>query len=90
MLLPFASLSLADQLVQAVAISAEEQLEFPVLYASAKEGWASPTFSKGPTGERSMGPLLDAIIKHVPPPKGNLCSPFQMLVRINHPQYVCT
>ncbi|CAA6672954.1 unnamed protein product [Spirodela intermedia] len=46
----------------------EEQLDFPVLYASAKEGWASLTFTKSPDdGEKNMSALLDAIIKHVPP-----------------------
>lgn len=59
----------------------EEQLEFPVLYASAKEGWASRTFTKEPKEEeRNMAPLLDAVLKFVPPPKGDIRAPFQMLV----------
>ncbi|OAY76005.1 GTP-binding protein TypA/BipA [Ananas comosus] len=59
----------------------EEQLDFPVLYASAKEGWASSTFTKGPAEDaRNMSALLDAIVKHVPPPNANLEAPFQMLV----------
>lgn len=59
----------------------EEQLDFPVLYASAKEGWASSTFTKDPpAGARNMSQLLDAIVRHVPPPKANLDGPFQMLV----------
>ncbi|MCO5571830.1 hypothetical protein L7F22_025578 [Adiantum nelumboides] len=59
----------------------EEQLEFPVLYASAKEGWASRTFVKAPKEEeRNMAPLLDAVLKFVPPPKGETKAPFQMLV----------
>ncbi|CAL9132509.1 unnamed protein product [Musa textilis] len=59
----------------------EEQLDFPVLYASAKEGWASLTFTKNPAADaRNMSPLLDAIIKHVPSPAANLEAPFQMLV----------
>lgn len=59
----------------------EEQLEFPVLYASAKEGWASRTFVKEPKEEeRNMAPLLDAVLKFVPPPKGEIKAPFQMLV----------
>ncbi|XWS30030.1 hypothetical protein CRYUN_Cryun24cG0082900 [Craigia yunnanensis] len=60
---------------------AEEQLDFPVLYASAKEGWAYSTFTKDPpAGAKNMSQLLDAIVRHVPPPKGNLDGPFQMLV----------
>ncbi|KAH7276289.1 hypothetical protein KP509_39G001000 [Ceratopteris richardii] len=59
----------------------EQQLEFPVLYASAKEGWASETFTKDPKEEeRNMAPLLDAVLKYVPPPKGDINAPFQMLV----------
>ncbi|KZV46390.1 hypothetical protein F511_23231, partial [Dorcoceras hygrometricum] len=59
----------------------ETQLEFPVLYASAKEGWASSTYTKCPTDDsKNMSDLLDAIITHVPPPCANLDAPFQMLV----------
>lgn len=59
----------------------EEQLDFPVLYASAKEGWASSSFTKDPPADvKNMSELLDAIIRHVPPPTANLDAPFQMLV----------
>ncbi|XP_050248422.1 uncharacterized protein LOC126695641 isoform X2 [Quercus robur] len=59
----------------------EEQLDFPVLYASAKEGWASASFTKEPPADaRNMSQLLDAIIKYVPPPTANIDAPFQMLV----------
>lgn len=61
--------------------SSEEQLEFPVLYASAKEGWASSTYTKNPPDDaKNMSELLDAIIRHVPPPTATLDAPFQMLV----------
>ncbi|KAF8766314.1 hypothetical protein HU200_007831 [Digitaria exilis] len=60
---------------------AEEQLDFPVLYASAKEGWASLTFTKSPPDNaKNMSSLLDSIIQHVPSPKADLEAPFQMLV----------
>ncbi|KAK7312848.1 hypothetical protein VNO77_37032 [Canavalia gladiata] len=59
----------------------EEQLDFPVLYASAKEGWASTSFTKDPPAEaRNMSQLLDAVVKHVPAPNANIDAPFQMLV----------
>ncbi|KAJ3695252.1 hypothetical protein LUZ60_000629 [Juncus effusus] len=59
----------------------EEQLDFPVLYASAKEGWASLKYTKCPCeNEKNMAPLLDSILKYVPPPNANLEEPFQMLV----------
>ncbi|XP_020574348.1 uncharacterized protein LOC110020549 [Phalaenopsis equestris] len=59
----------------------EEQLDFPVLYASAKEGWASLTYTKTPADDnRNMSALLNSIIQHVPSPSANLDAPFQMLV----------
>ncbi|KAK2434447.1 elongation factor family protein [Trifolium repens] len=59
----------------------EEQLDFPVLYASAKEGWASTTYTKDPPAEaKNMSVLLDAIVSHVLPPNANIDAPFQMLV----------
>ncbi|KAE8655927.1 Detected protein of confused Function [Hibiscus syriacus] len=59
----------------------EEQFDFPILYASAKEGWASSTYTKDPpAGAKNMSQLLDAFVRHVPPPKANLDGPFQMLV----------
>ncbi|KAK7342349.1 hypothetical protein VNO80_25298 [Phaseolus coccineus] len=59
----------------------EEQLDFPVLYASAKEGWASTTFTKDPPAEtKNMSQLLDAVVTHVPAPNANIDAPFQMLV----------
>ena len=62
----------------------EEQLDFPVLYASAKEGWASSTFTKEPPADaKNMSQLLDAVVKYVPPPKADLDEPFLMLVIFN-------
>jgi GTP-binding protein len=59
----------------------EEQLDFPVLYASAKEGWASSTYTKDPPVDaKNMADLLDAVVRHVQPPKANLDEPFLMLV----------
>ncbi len=45
--------------------ASEEQLDFPILYGSAKEGWmaASP---EGP--KTSMAPLFDLVLRHVAPP----------------------
>ncbi|MBK5961113.1 translational GTPase TypA [Rhodoplanes elegans] len=53
----------------------EEQLDFPVLYGSAKEGWMAPAL-EGP--KESMAPLLDLVLKHVPEPKIEH-GPFRML-----------
>ena len=43
----------------------EEQLDFPVVYASALQGWAA---LDAKTRGTDMRPLFDAILKHVPPP----------------------
>ena len=54
-----------------------EQLDFPVLYASARDGYA--TTDPGIPGT-DMQPLFDAIVKSVPPPSGDMAAPLQMLV----------
>jgi GTP-binding protein len=46
----------------------EEQLDFPILYGSAKEGWMSPEGPEGPKNLR-MAPLFDLITRHVAPPR---------------------
>ncbi len=45
--------------------ASDDQLDFPMLYASSKDGWADTTID-GPRD--SILPLMDAIIEHVPPP----------------------
>ncbi|KAH9560853.1 hypothetical protein CY35_06G129800 [Sphagnum magellanicum] len=61
--------------------ASDEQLEFPVLYASAKEGWVSRAYTKCTEGEeRTVAPLMDAIVEHVAAPHGDLHAPFRMLV----------
>src|SRR6476661_207783 len=55
----------------------EEQIEFPVLYTNAREGVASvDTESRG----ENLQPLFEAIVEHVPPPRGNPQAPLQILV----------
>jgi GTP-binding protein len=55
--------------------ASEEQLDFPVLYGSAKEGW----MAKSPEGpKQSMAPLFDLVIRHVAPPKTQE-GPFRLL-----------
>ena len=55
----------------------EDQIDFPVIYASAKAGTAS--LSMDTPGE-DFRPLFDAIITHVPPPRGSVSAPLQILV----------
>ena len=53
----------------------EHQLDFPVLYGSAKEGW----MALDPNGpKKDLGPLLDMVLKHVPAPTVEE-GPFRML-----------
>ena len=46
--------------------ASEEQLDFPILYGSAKEGWMA-TSAEGPT-DAGMRPLFDLVVEHVPDP----------------------
>src|SRR6202008_5052332 len=55
----------------------DEQLDFPVIYASAKEGYAIRDIKEV---HHNMEPLFEAIIKHIPPPPGTKETYFQMLV----------
>jgi GTP-binding protein len=55
----------------------EDQIEFPVLYTNAREGIA--TEEMGASGE-NLQPLFEAIVDHVPPPRGNPAAPLQILV----------
>jgi GTP-binding protein len=55
----------------------EEQLDFPVLYTSAKAGTSSLSLDQP---GRDLRPLFEAIVDHVPPPRGNPEAPLQILV----------
>lgn len=57
----------------------EEQMEYPIAYASAKQGWAVESLDQP---RESILPLLDLIVKHVPPPTVDRSAPFSMLVTV--------
>lgn len=64
----------------------DDALDFPVIYASARDGWAS-TDLKNP-GDNTE-PVFDAIINHIPAPKVEENSPLQMLVTtLEHSDYL--
>jgi GTP-binding protein len=46
--------------------ASDEQLDFPILYGSAKEGWMAAT-AEGPK-DQGMQPLFDLVLSHVAPP----------------------
>ena len=54
----------------------EDQIEFPIVYASAKDGYSSldPDVREG-----DMRPLLDAILEHISAPDGDINGPLQIL-----------
>ncbi len=61
-----------------VALDAnEEQLEFPVLYAAARDGYAKWNLEDE---NKDMTPLFEAILEHVPYPKGSSDAPTQAQV----------
>ena len=55
----------------------DEQLDFPVIYASAKGGYAKEQLEHA---SGTMEPLFDAIVKHIPPPRAHAGQEFKMLV----------
>ncbi|WP_225767384.1 translational GTPase TypA [Inquilinus sp. Marseille-Q2685] len=54
----------------------DEQLDFPTLFSSAKQGWAAESLEAERT---DMAPLFDLVVKHVPAPKVEADQPFRML-----------
>ncbi|WP_066663588.1 MULTISPECIES: translational GTPase TypA [unclassified Sphingomonas] len=57
----------------------DEQLDFPVLYASGRNGYANedPTLREG-----TLEPLFQKIVDHVPPPALDVDAPFTFLVTL--------
>src|SRR3977135_2388039 len=62
--------------------ASEEQLDFPILYGSAKQGW----MAESPEGPKDAGmqPLFDLILRHVAPPTVEE-GPFRMIATILAP-----
>ena len=64
----------------------DSQLEYPVLYASARDGYALLNIDDYPDG--GISPLLDVILDRVPAPIGSASEPFQILVTaLDHDDY---
>lgn len=64
----------------------DDQIDFPVVYASARDGYSSldPNVREG-----DMRPLLDAILEYIPSPKGDLEGPAQILFSsLEYDEYV--
>ena len=64
----------------------DEQLDFPVVYASALHGYAS---LDSDVRDGDMTPLFEAIMEHVPPPQVDPDGPFQMRIsQLDYNNYV--
>lgn len=57
----------------------DEQMDFPVLYASGRDGWAATSLD---APREDMKPLFDLICEYVPAPKAEVEKPFSMLVTL--------
>jgi len=66
--------------------ASDKQADFPTLYAVATKGTATSDLAKP---SESLEPLLETILERVPPPAGDVGSPFRMLVHnVEHDDYV--
>lgn len=64
----------------------EKQIEFPIAFASAKDGYTSINLNEQ---SEDMKPLLDMIIDKMPAPKGSLDEPLQLVISsIDYDSYV--
>ncbi|MBM7856080.1 GTP-binding protein [Desulfohalotomaculum tongense] len=62
--------------------ASDEQLDFPVVYTSAKDGVATMDISEP---GQNLKPLFETILEHVPEPEGDANGPLQLLV--NNTEY---
>lgn len=63
----------------------EEQLDFPTIYGSSKQGWMSTDWKKPST---DFTPLLDAILEHVPAPILNEGTPQMQITSLDFSSFV--
>lgn len=63
----------------------EDQLDFPTIYGSAKQGWMSDDW-KNPSD--NIIPLLDAIVKYIPAPKVIEGDPQMLITSLDYSNYV--
>lgn len=63
----------------------EEQLDFPTIYGSAKEGWMSNDYNNKTD---NIAPLLDAIIEHIPAPEFLEGDPQMLVTSLDFSNYV--
>src|SRR5476651_664800 len=57
--------------------ASDEQLDFPVIYASALQGWSTTDYTER---RPDMNALFEAILAHVPPPQTEIAAPLQLQI----------
>jgi GTP-binding protein len=57
----------------------DDQLDFPMLYASGRQGWATETLDGA---RKDLSPLFDLVLRHVAAPKLDANAPFAMVASI--------
>ena len=57
----------------------DEQLDFPIMYASGRDGWCVKELDDP---RENLHPLLDLVLEHVPAPQGDKEAPFAMLATL--------
>ncbi len=62
--------------------ASEEQLDFPTLFASGRQGWAVDNMNKIGEETKDLTPLFDLILSHVEAPKVDAEAPFTLLATI--------
>ena len=66
--------------------ASDEQLDFPIVYASGLDGWAAMSLE---APRENMVPLFETILEHVPPPEAELDAPLQLQVSaLDYSSYV--
>jgi GTP-binding protein len=60
--------------------AADWQVDFPIIYAVARDGWAVTDLKDIDNPDKSLEPLFETILKVIPAPEGKPQNPLQMLV----------
>lgn len=65
--------------------ASEEQLDFPTVYGSARDGWMSTDWKKQTS---DISALMDAIIEHIPVPEERKGTPQMLITSLEYSPYV--
>jgi GTP-binding protein len=57
--------------------ASDAQLDFPIIYASGRDGWASLDMEKK---GKDIEPVFEMVVSHIPPPYANIEKPLQMQI----------